>query len=1131
MAVSLYNPNDSPLTKVLGDVAWLHLFRSEPYPRDQGQDTLAPYRRVRRSECLRLQGGTWALARFVRNAVGDIARFPLEIPIDLRGQMLQLGTDDEAGSSDHLSQPPFCLRISTSGGTLSVSAWKIELAFAPEVADWTPGNPAIPIRITAHVTPSVDYKLLKHFFDSSVSEDTITDVVIATNEDELAKWDNSQQISMSVKPIKAIAGPLPSRPFPVLYVTSSPEDVPSSALFDSQLSGKVLAQFLRERARDGNGRRLPPVLQLPPDQKVHFPASCDLGFGIYTASTTSGHGQLGPTLSSHAEYFAFGTCELNWPAGRKKLRIRFKFDYFKPAILSHIRFDVPKSNSVVLPTTVTPQQQRVIALWKERSDRKQPRLSMVQTYTNETAAQPVCAWWEMHRGDNEHENRLGRVFGYDPDTATERLHPHGGISPDLVPTSMVRAQARHLVFLDLDFGFRINERYKYFETSSVSRDQLPGPNWALDEDQWQRPEELQEPSWIPAADWVDALRDWRQSPEDQRGLIFVNLARALPITRSDTDISPTTWDRGDMWDVLRNATTPAIADGSQPTYQFRDRVVVIVSAHLLRASGARISHRLSWEYAATDCWQALGTHPRFRPLLDFGHLIVRFGCVGAFLYDRKENTKHLLFDVAAKNGFFRDAEEEGRVLGNNSILTSCLLRSVLKRERDERQRLTPSGMCPCSTDEALRDGIRDAIPTMQRLHRGGYDKFQSVQDFDVLDYQTPDRIFCELDEMDAYEPSKELSEKNKSPVVISEVEVPENIGWSIIDRFGEDDLLRGAITYVQSKGIPPKHFKKRRGRDSSPLVQLNSGKSTVFVPIAQIGQFIAVAREEIEAYRSIQAILRRYVQHPEGEKPISIAVFGPPGSGKSFGIKSVAKAIGKDDEGKERTSWHEFNLAQFSSPNDIVIPLLKARDVEGTQVPVIFFDEFDSRLAGVDLGWLRYFLQPMQDGTFKHGEDVRKVGRAIFVFAGGTSESFKHFSREESSTEQEKADFRLAKGPDFVSRLSGYIDTFGINQRKGLVGGDSGFVLRRAVLLRSFLEQRRLIGDSGRAVIDDDLIRALLEMREFKHGARSLEILLKMCIGEDGMVRLPSLGQLEMHVDPQDAKRLWTNVFPALHGA
>lgn len=49
----------------------------------------------------------------------------------------------------------------------------------------------------------------------------------------------------------------------------------------------------------------------------------------------------------------------------------------------------------------------------------------------------------------------------------------------------------------------------------------------------------------------------------------------------------------------------------------------------------------------------------------------------------------------------------------------------------------------------------------------------------------------------------------------------------------------------------------------------------------------------------------------------------------------------------------------------------------------------------------------MQDGTFREGDSIHPVGKAIFVFAGGTSSTFKEFCGENLKDETEKRSFYL----------------------------------------------------------------------------------------------------------------------------
>ena len=83
----------------------------------------------------------------------------------------------------------------------------------------------------------------------------------------------------------------------------------------------------------------------------------------------------------------------------------------------------------------------------------------------------------------------------------------------------------------------------------------------------------------------------------------------------------------------------------------------------------------------------------------------------------------------------------------------------------------------------------------------------------------------------------------------------------------------------------------------------------------------------------------------------------------------------------------------------------------------------------------------MQDGKFQQGDLTYPIGKALFVFAGGTTETLDNFGKNVSEDQA-----RTAKVPDFVSRLKGYIDVLGPNRRAG--GDDPCYLLRRAILLR-----------------------------------------------------------------------------------
>jgi ATPase family associated with various cellular activities (AAA) len=308
------------------------------------------------------------------------------------------------------------------------------------------------------------------------------------------------------------------------------------------------------------------------------------------------------------------------------------------------------------------------------------------------------------------------------------------------------------------------------------------------------------------------------------------------------------------------------------------------------------------------------------------------------------------------------------------------------------------------------------------------------------------------------------------------------------------------------------------------------------VPHAKFDNLLTADYTEIEALRSIANLFRKYLDDVSIEKPLSIAVFDPPGSGKSFAIKAIATSLGVN-----RLKAIEFNVAEWQTPDDLTDALHVARDIRlNGAVPLVFFDEFDSGLKESPLAWLKAFLAPMQDGRFKEKSRQHEVGRAIFVFAGGTAETFSNFERYSDTKASPKrgepkptasknirrsrattysTEFQALKGPDFISRLSGYVDIRGLNRTARR--SSKGHILRRAIILRTHLEKYKSLFDGdGELKIDMGVLNAFIMVDKFNHGARSLEAIVRMSsLSNDtyhfARSTLPSDEQLMLHVDPK----------------
>lgn len=234
----------------------------------------------------------------------------------------------------------------------------------------------------------------------------------------------------------------------------------------------------------------------------------------------------------------------------------------------------------------------------------------------------------------------------------------------------------------------------------------------------------------------------------------------------------------------------------------------------------------------------------------------------------------------------------------------------------------------------------------------------------------------------------------------------------------------------------------------------------------------------------IVKLLRSYVNDSSEKKALSIVIFGPPGSGKSTFVNNIANEI----EGIELVKT--ANLTQISDSEEMTEAFKDALLTKrgSADIPVIFFDEFDTMRSGTPLGWLSWFLAPMEDGeVLAKGQEVQ-IGKAVFIFAGGTAETLNEFNQR---AKLDPETYRARKVPDFVSRLRGAIDIGGVN------GHGDERIVRRTLALSYLLDSK------SAATLDEQIIRQLLENGHFVHGVRSLKTYLKAKSGTDGKLKLP----------------------------
>ncbi|MBF0549535.1 MAG: AAA family ATPase [Deltaproteobacteria bacterium] len=531
--------------------------------------------------------------------------------------------------------------------------------------------------------------------------------------------------------------------------------------------------------------------------------------------------------------------------------------------------------------------------------------------------------------------------------------------------------------------------------------------------------------------------------------------------------------QGDLWRHLTSENNIA------------DRLVVVLSVDHIRREDVRISKGISWERTVVDLVRKLTGSPALPGLMRAKHVIVTLDGDGALWMcrsDQNELSFRLFFD---RQHLEEEWTEQADIRGNAYGLMSCFTAALAACLAVSPERQTPQ-----SIGFGLTSGIVLGLQLMRFLKVVGHGR---------RDGEKPTFLFKDMAEAIVFDPSHQPSRKRPSGRIETKLALACRELW----QFAQTDIPYNELESEQT--LPHWHILAgnqpgSESQENEPLygiakrVAIFGPEARIEAPMARFGELRTLDRNEIEALNNIKFLIKAY-RHPNDEhKPLSLAVFGPPGAGKSFGIKQIAlEVLGK------KTPFLEFNLSQFKDVDDLIGAFHQVRDkvLEG-HLPVIFWDEFDSQ----NYRWLQYLLAPMQDGRFQEGQITHPIGKCIFVFAGATSYTMEDFGpakpREQDAAGVEAWDkFKLCKGPDFKSRLHGYINVLGPNRRQKFNPSKAGdtweddssdicFPVRRALLLRSILKAA-----DNRLQIDRGLLSALLEVKCYTHGARSFEKIVR----------------------------------------
>ncbi len=573
----------------------------------------------------------------------------------------------------------------------------------------------------------------------------------------------------------------------------------------------------------------------------------------------------------------------------------------------------------------------------------------------------------------------------------------------------------------------------------------------------------------------DANLGFREHPEYWPQALNSSTARPWILVKMAKPVA-----QGKLWDhLLKNHA---------------ERLMVVMTVGDLRSSQVQISRQNSWERTAQDLLWELLYNPHVNALARCAYVIVAFGTAGAILWSRNSKSvpdARLFFDPGTMEGEW-GPYHRGYMIGYNSCLTVGIARELMLN----------------STQPDIPEGIQSGIRATRFLHVEGYGQVTADPKQICLAFPVS-KIAEELSEdgkclatalIRHPEPALPTPATGAAPAETARF-------WTILEDKNPDSLETVAEQIV------------RQGLEYALLE----------VPMGRFGNLKTVDRREIESLHNISSLVRDYCQRYR-QTPLSIAVFGPPGSGKSFAVKEVANSVLPGE-----IEALNFNLSQLASPEDLFGAFHQVRDKAlSGKIPLVFWDEFDAPLQHQPLGWLRYFLAPMQDGEFQEGQITHPIGRSIFVFAGGTSHNMEAFGS--SLDEKER---RVAKLPDFISRLKGFLNILGPNVQEGEYtqgrAKDAYYIIRRAIILRSIFERftPQLLHNEGNkriVSIDQGVLRAFLLTKEYRHGARSIEAIVAMSqlAGKADFERssLPSETQLNLHVDGQDFSALMQRMEP-----
>jgi hypothetical protein len=531
---------------------------------------------------------------------------------------------------------------------------------------------------------------------------------------------------------------------------------------------------------------------------------------------------------------------------------------------------------------------------------------------------------------------------------------------------------------------------------------------------------------------------------DEAGIGFRNHTEAWPdFEKAGNIILKTTYPLcdGKLWDELM---------------KYKEKLTTIVNLNQINHYNIKVSKSISWEQTALDIVFGLRNNGTLKNLLNSNALIVTIGSAGAVIIEKNKGLQafeySLVYDPLYMEGEWEE-QFDGKIVNKIGLGCSFLMGFTASKSIKSLK---------------IQENVMAGLKTMTVAMLDGIFKLNG-QSFEHADLS---RAITKSTDVRKYY-SAFIPDPDWFKTDSDKFSYLNNSDWSILEN-NYDNRKEG---YTQKTDLFPLAFDL--AKNGIDIIQ--------YAPRLTVGKVTLFDRNEIENLRNIRTQIDFYDRYEDGKKPLNITVFGPPGAGKSFIVKELAKSM---FEGKKtKPEFLIFNLSQFKNATELPGAFHAIRDsVLRGNLPIVFWDEFDSD----EYGWLKSMIAPMQDGEFQEGREIHPIGKAIFIFAGGTTYTMQHFIER-----MKHPDYINKKGPDYISRISCSLNVFGPNRKPYFdiekeIWKESGdpkdicFSIRRALFIR-----QPLSNENKQLNIDAQLLRALIEVSRYKNGSRGLERLLK----------------------------------------